>query len=173
MRPTLPLSLLAVVAAIGISACSNSSNAAANSTDQNAATSAAADNGAASDNTAASDNAAASDNTAANAAASTAPADAGTTAAPPVYPGATAGTRPKGVADGAPPQVKAYVTADGMVTVRTWYKAHLKGASELGAPDNDKNKDVFLVGQGPSGQVVMLQNVGGKTWVVIGPGFPK
>lgn len=56
-----------------------------------------------------------------------------------------------------------------MVTVRTWYKDHLKGASEIGAPDNDKTKDVFLVGQGPSGEVVMLQSVGGKTWIIIGP----
>jgi hypothetical protein len=158
MRRTLPLTLLAVVAAIGISACSNSSNTAANATDSNAAvSSAAADNSAASDN--------ASDNTAA----STAPADAGTTSAPPVYPGAAAGTRPKGVADGAPSTVKSYLTPDGMATVRTWYKGHLKGASEIGAPDNDKTKDVFLVGQGPSGQVVMLQSVGGKTWIIIGP----
>ncbi|HTA37447.1 MAG TPA: hypothetical protein VK760_00140, partial [Candidatus Acidoferrales bacterium] len=100
---------------------------------------------------------------------SAAPADAGTAAAPPVYPGAVMGPRPKGVADGAPSTVKAYLTPDGMVTVRTWYKAHLKGASEIGPPDNAKDKDVFLVGQGPSGQVVMLQTVGGKTWVVIGP----
>ena len=132
-------------------------NTAANATDSNAAVSSAA-----ADNTA---NTAAGDNTAA----STAPADAGTTSAPPVYPGAAAGTRPKGVADGAPSTVKAYLTPDGMATVRTWYKDHLKGASEIGAPDNDKTKDVFLVGQGPSGEVVMLQSVGGKTWIVIGP----
>ena len=86
-----------------------------------------------------------------------------------MYPGAAAGPRPKGVADGAPSTVKAYLTPDGMTTVRTWYKDHLKGASEIGAPDNDKTKDVFLVGQGPSGQVVMLQSVGGKTWIIIGP----
>lgn len=77
--------------------------------------------------------------------------------------------RPKGVADGAPTTVKAYVTPDGMTVVRTWYKAHLPGASELGAPDNAKDKDVFLVGQGATGRVVMLQTAGGKTWVVIGP----
>ncbi len=163
MRRTLPLALLAAIAAIGISACSNSSNAAANATDQNAATSSAAADNTATDNTA-TGNAAASDNSAA----STAPADAGAAAAP-VYPGAAMEPRPKGVADGAPSTVKAYLTPDGMVTVRTWYKAHLKGASEMGAPDNDKNKDVFLVGQGATGQVVMLQSVGGKTWVIIGP----
>jgi hypothetical protein len=163
MRRTLPLTLLAAVAVIGISACSNSSNTAANATDSNAAvSSAAADNSTSSDNTASTDNTA-------NTAASTAPADAGTTSAPPVYPGAAAGTRPKGVADGAPSTVKSYLTPDGMATVRTWYKDHLKGASEIGAPDNDKTKDVFLVGQGPSGQVVMLQSVGGKTWIIIGP----
>jgi hypothetical protein len=167
MRRTLPLTLLAVVAAIGMSACSNSSNTAANATDSNAAvSSAAADNSAASDNTASTDNTA---NAASDNAAATAPADAGTTSAPPVYPGAAAGPRPKGVADGAPSTVKAYLTPDGMTTVRTWYKDHLKGASEIGAPDNDKTKDVFLVGQGPSGQVVMLQSVGGKTWIIIGP----
>jgi hypothetical protein len=163
MRRTLPLTLLAAVAVIGISACSNSSNTAANATDSNAAvSSAAADNSTSSDNTASTDNTA-------NTAASTAPADAGTTSAPPVYPGAAAGTRPKGVAAGAPSTVKSYLTPDGMATVRTWYKDHLKGASEIGAPDNDKTKDVFLVGQGPSGQVVMLQSVGGKTWIIIGP----
>jgi hypothetical protein len=147
MRRTLPLSLLAVVAAIGISACSNSSNAAATSTDQNAATSSAAADNTAADNTSATDD----------------------TGAAPVYPGATMGPRPKGVADGAPPTVKAYLTPDGMATVRTWYKARLKGASEMGAPNNDKTKDVFLVGQGATGQVVMLQSVGAKTWVIIGP----
>jgi len=152
MRRTLPLALLAIVASIAISACSNSSNA-ANATDQNAATSSAAADNTATDNTAATDNAAPGD----------------TTAAAPVYPGATMGPRPKGVADGAPPTVKAYVTPDGMATVQTWYKAHLKGASEMGAPNNDKTKDVFLVGQGATGQVVMLQSVGGKTWVIIGP----
>jgi cytoskeletal protein RodZ len=168
----LPLTLLAVVAAVGISACSSSSNATANTADATTATSSAdADNSMATDNTAntASDNSAASDTSAANTAASTAPADAGTAGAPPVYPGAVIGPRPKGVADGAPSTVKAYLTPDGMVTVRTWYKAHLKDASEIGGPGNAKDKDVFLVGQGPSGQVVMLQTVGGKTWVVIGP----
>jgi hypothetical protein len=165
MRRTLPVTLLAIIATIAISACSNSSNAAANSTDQNAATSSAASDNTATDNTATTGNAAATDNTAA----SMAPADAGAAAAAPVYPGAAMGPRPKGVADGAPPTVKAYLTPDGMATVRTWYKVHLKGASEMGAPNNDKTKDVFLVGQGATGQVVMLQSVGGKTWVIIGP----
>jgi hypothetical protein len=39
----------------------------------------------------------------------------------------------------------------------------------MGAPNHDKTKDVFLVGQGATGQVVMLQSVGGQTWVIIGP----
>jgi hypothetical protein len=156
MRATLSASLLAVLAAASISACSSSSNATNASADQAAATS-SADNGATTNNAAASD----------NAVASAAPADASAAGALPVYPGATAGTRPKGVADGAPPQAKAYSTSDDEPKVAAWYKAHLKGAGDLGG--NGAVKDVYLVGSAASGTIIMLVTSGGKTWIVMGP----
>ena len=43
----------------------------------------------------------------------------------------------------------------------------LNGAGELGGKGNVK--DVFLVGQGADGNIVMLATADGKTWIVIGP----
>jgi hypothetical protein len=94
----------------------------------------------------------------------------GTAAAPPVYPGAVAATRPAGVGLKAPPpQAKTYVTSDDFSKVKAWYRAHLKGAQEMGQPGMEKTEDAFLVGNGPSGMVVMIQSYKGKTWIVIGP----
>jgi hypothetical protein len=152
MRRTLSASLLAILAAISISACSKSSTSSNNSSDQTAAASAApADN--------------------MSPPADSAPATAGSV--PPIYPGATESARPKGVIDGAPPEAKAYVTADDFTKVRAWYRAALKGARELGALDNSKTHDVFLTALGKTGRVVALQTTAGKTWIVIGPAFPK
>jgi hypothetical protein len=148
MRPSLSVSLLAVFAAISISACSKSSTSSNNSADQAAAASASS-----------------ADNISSPAPA--APATAG--AAPPVYPGAAQSAKPKGVADGAPPEAKAYSTTDDLAKVRAWYKVALRGAPELGAPDNDKTTDAFIVGRGKAGMVVILQSAGGKTWIIIGP----
>ena len=90
--------------------------------------------------------------------------------APPVYPGAVAATRPAGVGFKTPPAgSKTYVTSDDFAKVKAWYKAHLKGAQELAKPGMEKTEDAFLVGQGPSGMVVLVQSYQGKTWIVIGP----
>jgi hypothetical protein len=155
MRPTVSTFFIAAVAMIGLAACASSSNAAANAADATATT-VPADNSAA----APADNAAATD------------APAASDATPPIYPGAVKTARPKGVVDKAPPQAVFYQTADGFDKVRAWYKASLKGAPELGAPDNDKTKDVFLYGSGKSGMVIMLQNSAPKTWIIVGPATP-
>jgi hypothetical protein len=97
-------------------------------------------------------------------------ATAATPATPPVYPGATAATRPAGVGMKAPPpQAKTYVTSDSFAKVKAWYQAHLKGAQELAQPGMEKTEDAFLVGQADSGMVVLVQSYKGKTWIVIGP----
>ncbi|HEY6325501.1 MAG TPA: hypothetical protein VIW73_03155 [Candidatus Cybelea sp.] len=84
---------------------------------------------------------------------------------------AAAAARPAGVGlkKPPPPQAKTYVTSDGFATVRAWYRAHLKGATELQQPGMEKTEDAFLVGGGASGTVVMIQSYQGKTWIVIGP----
>jgi hypothetical protein len=146
--------VLLAILVIGISACTKSSSSSANAADQTATSTAAADNVTSSDN-----------------AASPAPARAsGESGTPPIYPGAVPGARPQGVGLKAPPaRVKAYSTADDFATVKAWYQAHLKGASEMAQPGMEKTEDAFLVGQGPSGVVVMIQNFKGKTWILIGP----
>jgi hypothetical protein len=159
MRATLTTLLLAVFAAASISACSKSSSSTSNSTDQTATSTAPASN-------ASSDAAASSDNVA-----SPAPAGSGgTSATPPIYPGAVPGVRPEGVGFKAPPpQVKVYSTADDFATVKAWYRAHLKGAPEMAQPGMEKTEDAFLVGRGASGVAVMIQSFKGKTWILIGP----
>jgi hypothetical protein len=88
----------------------------------------------------------------------------------PVYPGAVPGTRPQGVGlKTPPPQVKAYVTPADFATVKSWYQAHLKGASELQQPGMEKTEDAFLVGTAGNGVVIMIQSFKGKTWILIGP----
>jgi hypothetical protein len=97
------------------------------------------------------------------------PATAGATA-PPVYPGAVATTRPAGVGMKAPPaSSKTYVTSDSFAKVKAWYQSHLKGVQEMAQPGMEKTEDAFLVGQGASGMVVMVQSYKGKTYIVIGP----
>jgi hypothetical protein len=92
------------------------------------------------------------------------------TAAPPVYPGAVAASRPPGVGFKAPPpSAKTYVTSDDFAKVKAWYKAHLKGAPELAKPGMEKTEDAFLVGNPGSGLAVLIQSYHGKTWIVIGP----
>ncbi|HYL27468.1 MAG TPA: hypothetical protein VEW74_06495 [Candidatus Nitrosotalea sp.] len=89
---------------------------------------------------------------------------------PPVYPGAVATTRPAGVGLKAPPaSAKTYVTVDAFAKVKAWYKSHLTGATEMQQPGMEKTEDAFLVGQGASGMVVMVQSHQGKTYIVIGP----
>lgn len=97
------------------------------------------------------------------------PATAGSTA-PPVYPGAVAATRPAGVGMKAPPaSAKTYVTSDSFAKVKAWYQGHLENAQEMQQPGMEKTEDAFLVGQGASGMVVLVQSHDGKTYIVIGP----
>jgi hypothetical protein len=91
-------------------------------------------------------------------------------AAAPIYPGAVPGVRPEGVGfNTPPPQVKTYSTSDDFATVRAWYRAHLKGASEVVQPGMDKTEDAFLVGKGASAVAVLIQTFKGRTWILIGP----
>jgi hypothetical protein len=89
---------------------------------------------------------------------------------PPVYPGATAATRPSGVAFKTPPSgARAYVTSDSFAKVKAWYKAHLSAAQEMQKPGMEKTEDAFIVGTPTSGMAVLIQSFKGKTWIVIGP----
>jgi hypothetical protein len=97
-------------------------------------------------------------------------ATAGTTAQPPLYPGAVAAARPAGVGlKTPPPQAKTYVTPDDFAKVKAWYKTHLPGAQEAQQPGMEKTEDAFLVGSASSGAVVFIQSYQGKTWIVVGP----
>lgn len=88
----------------------------------------------------------------------------------PIYPGAVLGERPEAVGLKTPPaQTKAYSTADSFVTVRAWYRTHLADALEVAQPGMEDTEDAFLIGQGPSAVVVMVQSFKGKTWILIGP----
>ena len=133
MRPIVTTSLLAIFAAVSISACSNASNNTAAT-----ASSASADNGmssAASDNgmsSAASDNGAAADNSAAAASAGDVP----------LYPGAVADTLPA-AAGSPPPGGKSYSTADTPAKVQAWYAANVKNAVLKGSTPTGS---MFLIG---------------------------
>lgn len=88
----------------------------------------------------------------------------------PVYPGAQPGTAPKGLGQRAlPASAKVYVTPDDFAKVKAWYASQLKGAPEMAQPGMEKTEDAFLVGQGKSGMVVMIQSLNGKTWIVTAP----
>ncbi len=160
MRATLTMLLLALLAAVSISACAKSSSSTSSTTDQTAAST-----------TAPSDNTSTMSPTSSDDTAVSEPEGAtGSSGTPPVYPGATPGVRPEGVGMKAPPpQVKAYSTSDDFATVKAWYQAHLKGSSEMAQPGMEKTEDAFLVGKGASGMVVMIQSFKGKTWILIGP----
>jgi hypothetical protein len=100
------------------------------------------------------------------------PAAAEDGAGPPVYPGATLGKKPEMVAASSSPHAKAYVTRDGLAKVIAWYKSALPNADEMNDP-NDKTTDVFMVPGGKTGMVVVIEAYEGKTWMVIGPGYPQ
>jgi hypothetical protein len=147
MRPIVSTSLMAILAAISISACSSSSNASNNVADSST-TSAAADNSMSSDNSA--------DNSAAAPAAAT---DV------PLYPGAVADSLPA-KAGTPPPGGKAYSTADAPAKVQAWYTANVKNAVLKGSTPTGS---MFLIGDAKTGTVVMVQADSGKTWILTGP----
>jgi len=99
MRPIVSTSLLAILAAVSISACSGSSNASNNAADTNSAAAPAA-----------------------TAAAAAAPAGD-----VPLYPGAVVDTLPA-KAGTPPPGGKSYSTADAPAKVQAWYMANVKNA---------------------------------------------
>jgi hypothetical protein len=68
-----------------------------------------------------------------------------------------------------PASAKIYNTDDSFAKVQTWYRAQLKGASEVAQPGKEKTMDTFLVGNGPNGKVVMIQSLHDQTFIVIGP----
>jgi hypothetical protein len=152
MRPIVSTSLMAILAAISISACSSSSNASNNAADSSSMSSAAADNSASS---AASDNSMSGDNSAA------APAAADV----PLYPGAVADSLPA-KAGAPPPGGKAYSTADDPAKVQAWYTANVKNAVLKGSTPTGS---MFLIGDVKTGTVVMVQADSGKTYILTGP----
>jgi hypothetical protein len=166
MRPILTTSLMAILAAISISACSSASSS-ANAADNSAA---AADNSAASANNAAAsadNSAASSDNSAASsdnsaAAAGAAPAAGG---AIPVYPGAAVAALPA-AAGTPPPGGKSWATTDSFDKVKAWYTANLKGAVLKGSTPTGA---MYMIGDEKTGTVVMLQADKGKVWILSGP----
>ena len=88
----------------------------------------------------------------------------------PIYPRAVAGARPAGVGlKKPPPKTRAYVTSDDFAKVRAWYRQHLKGANEVAQLGMADREDAFLVANGASARVVMVQRYKGKTWILIGP----
>lgn len=95
---------------------------------------------------------------------------ASSTTVPPIYPGATPAAAPAGLGEKPlPKSAKVYVTADGFIKVRAWYRDTLKGTPELAQPGKEDTMDAFLLGSGPSAMVVMIQWLDGKTWIAIGP----
>jgi len=95
---------------------------------------------------------------------------AGTSPAPPVYPGATLSAAPAGLGEKPlPKSAKVYVTPDDFSKVRSWYREKLQGVPELAQPGKEDSMDAFLLGQGPSATVLMIERLDGKTWLVIGP----
>jgi hypothetical protein len=145
MRPIVSTALMAILAAISISACSSSSNASNSAADS----SASSDNGAASGMSA--------DNSAA--------APAAATADVPLYPGAVADSLPA-KAGTPPPGGKAYSTADAPAKVQAWYTANVKNAVLKGTTPTGS---MFLIGDAKTGTVVMVQADSGKTWILTGP----
>lgn len=90
----------------------------------------------------------------------------------PVYPGAVASARPAGLGlkTHAPPaSAKTYRTSDSFAKVKAWYQAHLKGAQEMQQSGMENYEDAFLIGNAPSGMVVMVEAYQGSTWIIIGP----
>jgi hypothetical protein len=151
MRPILSASLLAIVAAVSISACSSSSNS-TNTVDATA-TVAPADNSAA----------APADNSAAAPADSSAAAPAA--GQPPLYPGAAPDTLPaKGGTP--PPGGKSYSTKDSVEKVKAWYVANVKDAKLTGSSPQGA---MFLQGDPKTGTVIMVMSDSGKTWILTGP----
>jgi hypothetical protein len=151
MRQIVTTSLVAILAAISISACSSSSNASSNTTVDN---SAAAASSAPADNSAA---AAPADNSAA--------APAAASADVPMYPGAVADTLPA-AAGTPPPGGKSFSTADTPAKVQAWYTANVKNAVLKGSTPTGA---MFLIGDAKTGTVILVQSDSGKTWILTGP----
>jgi hypothetical protein len=154
MRPIVSTSLMAILAAISITACSSSSNA-SNGAADSSASSAAADNSASSDNGAASGMSA--DNSAA--------APAAAAGDVPLYPGAVTDSLPA-KAGSPPPGGKSYSTADAPAKVQAWYTANVKNAVLKGSTPTGS---MFLIGDAKTGTIVMVQADSGKTWILTGP----
>src|SRR5262249_13413242 len=120
MRSVLSTTLIALLVAVGITACSSSSSTASSSTD-NSATSAAADNSATAATGATSDSSA---STAASGSSGASSARAAAVrAAPPVYAGAESTTDPGRIRMKAlQKSVKVYDKTDDFAKVKAWYK---------------------------------------------------
>jgi hypothetical protein len=153
MRTTFLHSVVAVLTAVSICGCSNSSKSATSSADQTASSTETSAASAAPD------------------AASSAAQQPASGAAIPIYPNNTSvSSNPGNLGVGKlPASAKIYSTSDDFAKVKAWYRGQLKGAPEMASPGKEKTMDTFLVGHGPSGMAVMIQSMSGETWIVIAP----
>ena len=177
MRAIFSTSALAILIAMSITACSNSSRTATSTQNQTTASTAPAGNAVAS--TAPAGNTVVSTAPARHAAAPPAPAHhaapppapvaaSGGSGAPPLYPGATPAHAPAGLGEKAlPVTAKVYTTSDGFAKVKAWYKSKLNGAPEMSQPGKEATQDAFLLRHAKTAMVVLIQSVNGKTWIAI------
>ncbi|MBV9148591.1 MAG: hypothetical protein JO024_01900 [Candidatus Eremiobacteraeota bacterium] len=147
MRAIFSTSVLAILIAMSMTACANSSRTATSTQNQTTASTAPAH----------------------HAAAPPAPVAASSASgAPPLYPGAAPAHALASLGEKAlPVTAKVYTTSDGFAKVKAWYKSKLNGAPEMSQPGKEATQDAFLLGHAKTAMVVLIQSVNGKTWIAI------
>jgi len=167
MRAIFSTSVLAILIAMSMTACANSSRTATSTQNQTTASTAPAHHAAAPP--APAHHAAAPPAPAHHAAAPPAPVAASSASgAPPLYPGAAPAHAPASLGEKAlPVTAKVYTTSDGFAKVKAWYKSKLNGAPEMSQPGKEATQDAFLLRHAKTAMVVLIQSVNGKTWIAI------
>ena len=148
----LSLMLATLLAAVAITACTNSSS----STTDNSATSSATSS---------------ADNSGSTGAASTEPAASSGAAmggAPPSYPGATTMAAGSSMQMGGKSEGKVLTTSDPFDTVYAWYQKNMPAGSEKAHTTSPIQSAVFTIGEaGTDQQSVTITVSGGKTMITI------
>lgn len=156
----LPTALLAVLAAVSISACSSTTSSSSSDT---TASSAAADNSMASSS---------SSDAGAMAGASTqpsaAPAAGGSASDVPMYPGAKTEAAGSSMAMGGMSSGKVLTTADSFDKVYAWYQKNMPAGSEKAHTTAPVQSAVFTLGEaGKDQQTLTITVANGKTTIAI------